>query len=262
MKSITEFLEFKQKNRPISMVTCYDYLSAKIIACTNIDAVLVGDSAAMVMHGFSTTVNADINMMLAHVAAVARGLPGRVMIADLPFLAHTKGKKFLMEGVDAIMKAGANAIKIEGAGASLKSIRFMTDADVPVMGHLGLTPQSVNKLGGFRIRGRDDSQKAKLLDDSKRLEDAGVFALVLEMIPASLAAEITASLTVPTIGIGAGNMTSGQILVLHDLLGMNPGFRPKFVKRFLDGEALITEALNRYDAEVKSLVFPSEKESY
>jgi len=244
------------------MVTCYDYLSAKIIAGTNIDAVLVGDSAAMVMHGFNTTVNADINMMLAHVAAVARGLAGRVMIADLPFLAHTKGKKFLMEGVDAIMKAGANAIKIEGAGATLKTIRYLTEADVPVMGHLGLTPQSVNNLGGFRMCGRDDYQKAKLLDDSKRLEDAGVFSLVLEMIPAALAAEITESLTVPTIGIGAGNMTSGQILVLHDLLGMNPDFRPRFVKRFLEGEPLIREALNRYNAEVKSLVFPSEKESY
>ncbi len=262
MKNITEFLEFKQKNRPISMVTCYDYLSAKIIASTNIDAVLVGDSAVMVMHGFSTTVNADFNMMVTHVAAVARGLTNRVIIADLPFLAHTKGKKYLMEGVDAIMKAGANAIKIEGADASLKTIRFLTDTDVPVMGHLGLTPQSVNKFGGFRIRGRDDNQKAKLIEDSKRLEDAGVFALVLEMIPSALAAEITASLTIPTIGIGAGNMTSGQILVYHDLLGMNPGFRPRFVKCFLDGETLIREALNRYDTEVKSLDFPSEKESY
>jgi 3-methyl-2-oxobutanoate hydroxymethyltransferase len=222
----------------------------------------VGDSAAMVMHGFNTTVNADINMMLAHVAAVSRGITGRVMIADFPFLAHTKGKKFLMEGIDVIMKAGANAIKIEGADASLKPIRFLTDADIPVMGHLGLTPQSVNKFGGFRIRGRDDNQKAKLIDDSRRLEDAGVFALVLEMIPSALAAEITASLTIPTIGIGAGNMTSGQILVYHDLLGMNPGFHPRFVKRYLDGETLIREALNRYDTEVKSLVFPSEKESY
>lgn len=244
------------------MVTCYDFLSAKIIACTNIDAVLVGDSAAMVMHGFGTTVNADLEMMKFHVAAVARGLCDKAIIADLPFLAHTKGKKYLMEGVDALMKAGANAIKIEGAGASLKIIQFLVKADVPVMGHLGLTPQSVNKLGGFRICGRDDSQKARLLDDSKRLEDAGVFALVLEMIPAALAAEITASLTIPTIGIGAGNMTSGQILVLHDLLGMNPDFRPRFVKRYMEGDLLMKEALNRYDADVKSLIFPSEKESY
>jgi len=237
-------------------------LSAKIIGQSNVDAVLVGDSAAMVMHGFGTTVNADLEMMKFHVAAVARGLPDKVIIADFPFLAHAKGKKYLMEGVDELMKAGANAIKIEGAGASLKPVQSLINADIPIMGHLGLTPQSVNKLGGFKIRGRDDQQKAKLLEDSKKLEDAGVFALVLEMIPSDLAAEITASLTIPTIGIGAGNMTSGQVLVLHDLIGMNPGFNPKFVKRYMDCAGLIKEALNFYDADVKSLDFPSKKESY
>ncbi len=226
------------------------------------DAVLVGDSAAMVMHGFPTTVNADMEMMKLHVAAVSRGLPGKVIIADLPFLAHTKGKKYLMEGVDALMKAGANAIKIEGADASLAAIQYLIQADVPVMGHLGLTPQSVNKLGGFKVRGRNNEQKTKLLEDSRKLEDAGVFALVLEMIPSPLAAEITEVLDIPTIGIGAGNSTSGQVLVLQDLLGMNPGFNPKFIRHYMEGAELIRGALNAYDAEVKCREFPSEKESF
>ena len=262
MNSITDFQRFKSLSRPVSMVTCYDYITARIIDQTTIDAVLVGDSAAMVMHGFKTTVNAGIEMLIYHVAAVSRGLTGKVLIADLPFLAHTKGKHKLMEGVDSLMKAGANGIKIEGADSALSAIGIMVNADVPVMGHLGLTPQSVNKTGGYKLRGKENGQRLKLFEDARKLEDAGVFAIVLEMIPAELAGEITQILNVPTIGIGAGNLTSGQVLVLHDLLGMNADFKPRFVKKYMDGNQMIKDALTVYDNEVKSKMFPSEKESY
>ncbi len=244
------------------MVTCYDYLSAKMISQSDIDAVLVGDSAAMVMHGFRNTVNAGLEMMEFHVNAVARGLAGNLIVADMPFLSHLKGRGPLLEGVDRLMKAGANAVKIEGAGITAKVISYLVKSDVPVMGHLGLTPQSVNKFGGFRIQGKEADQRTRIMEDARILEDAGVFAIVLEMIPADLAGQITRSITVPTIGIGAGNGTSGQILVWHDLLGMNPGFEPRFVRKYLDGASLIKNALNQYNADIKEGSFPSQKESF
>lgn len=262
MRSINDFYDYKSRNLPISMVTCYDFLSARIISQTPIDAVLVGDSAAMVMHGHRTTVNAEIGMMTYHVSAVARGLSGKILIADLPFLEHTKGIRVLMESVDALMKAGANGIKIEGANLSLESIRHLIRADVPVMGHLGLTPQSVNKLGGFKVQGRENGQGIRIKDEAKLLEEAGVFAIVLEMVPADLAGEITENISIPTIGIGAGSRTSGQILVLHDLLGLNLDFNPRFVRHYLEGAKLIQNALVKYDTDIKSREFPSESESY
>jgi 3-methyl-2-oxobutanoate hydroxymethyltransferase len=262
MKSITDFLIYKQQHRPIAMVTCYDFWSASIIDKTGIDAVLVGDSAAMVMHGYKTTVNADFDMMAMHVAAVSRGLNGKVLLADLPFLAHKKGQRHLMKGVDTLIKAGASGVKIEGADSCLKSVKALVTADIPVMGHLGLTPQSVHKMGGFKLQGKDTVQKQKIQEDAKKLEETGVFALVLEMVPAELAREVTESLTIPTIGIGAGNSTSGQVLVLQDMLGMNPGFNPKFVRHYLEGANLIKGALDKYSEDVKSREFPSVSESY
>lgn len=262
MNSILEFQKYKNENKPISVVTCYDYWSARIIEESNIDAVLVGDSASMVMHGFENTVNADIHMMESHVAAVRRGLKNKVIIGDMPFLAHRKGLKDLMLSVDKLIKAGAQAIKIEGANGHIKSIAHVAESGVPVMGHIGLTPQSIHQLGGYKVQGRNDKTADELVNDAKSLENAGCFGIVLELVPAELAKRITKELTTPTIGIGAGKYTSGQVLVLQDLLGMNKDFSPKFLRTFMNGFQLIQTALNNYDESVKGKSFPDKKESY
>lgn len=261
MKSVNEFKVKKENHEPISLVTCYDYWSACIIDETDIDAVLVGDSAAMVMHGFSTTVNAEVDMMSYHISAVKRGT-SKFLIADFPFLAHKKGKEYAMEVVDKFLKSGANAVKIEGAGTTTDLIKFIVESGIPVMGHIGLTPQSVNGLGGFLLQGKNVESAKKLIEDAKSLEQAGCFSIVLELIPAQLSKEITESLTIPTIGIGAGIFTSGQVLVLQDLLGLTKNFHPKFLRKYLNGFDLIKGALKKYDEDVKRKLFPSDKESF
>ncbi|MDP2366477.1 MAG: 3-methyl-2-oxobutanoate hydroxymethyltransferase [Ignavibacteria bacterium] len=262
MKTINEFKISKESNKLISVVTCYDHWSALIINDTDIDAVLVGDSAAMVMHGFDTTVNAEVEMMSYHLAAVKRGLSEKLLISDMPFLAHRKGDQYAMETVDKFVKLGANAVKIEGAGSNVRIIKHIIDSGVPVMGHIGLTPQSVNSIGGYVLQGKNDKTAHQLIEDAKALEDAGCFSIVLELIPAQLAKKITESVNIPTIGIGAGPYTSGQVLVLHDLLGLNKIFNPKFLRKYLNGFELIKDALIHYDQEVKLKTFPGEKESY
>ncbi|MCF8240538.1 MAG: 3-methyl-2-oxobutanoate hydroxymethyltransferase [Melioribacteraceae bacterium] len=262
MNSVKEFAKMKNDNKKISVVTCYDYWSAKILDKTNIDAVLVGDSAAMVMHGYETTVNADIEMMAFHINAVKRGIKNKLIIGDMPFLAHKKGIDQLVENVDTIMKAGANAVKIEGADGNLESIEYLVKSGVPVMGHLGLTPQSVNQLGGFKLQGKENGAAQKIINDAKLLEEAGCFSVVLELVPAELARNITEIISIPTIGIGAGPHTSGQVLVLHDLLGMDDEFKPKFLRKYLNGFQLIKDAVNQYDDDVKNSKFPNGKESY
>jgi len=262
MKSINEFKKMQKSDSKISIVTCYDFWSAKIIDQSNVDAVLIGDSSVMVMHGFNSTANATIEMMELHVAAVCRGIKNKFVIADLPFLAHRKGKKWLMSCVDRLIKAGANSIKIEGAGDNIKMISRVVNSGIPVMGHLGFTPQSINQIGGVIVQGKQEFASEKLVNDAKNLEKAGVFAIVLELVPDILAEKITKTISIPTIGIGAGNKTSGQVLVLHDLLGMDNDFNPKFLRKYLDGFSLITEALNKYDSDVKTKIFPSIEESY
>lgn len=262
MKSVNEFFEAKQNKRNISMVTCYDFWSAKILSKTDIDAVLVGDSAAMVMHGYETTVNATIEMMEMHIAAVNRGLKNKFLIGDMPFLAHRKGIKETMNSVDKLIKAGAQAVKIEGANGQIKIIHHVVDSGIPVMGHLGLTPQSIHQFGGFKVQGKDEEVTHHLIDSAFQLQDAGVFAIVLELVPAKVAEKITNKLSIPTIGIGAGPSTSGQILVFQDLLGMDENFTPKFLRKFMDGSQLITESINTYNEEVKANTFPSIKESF
>jgi 3-methyl-2-oxobutanoate hydroxymethyltransferase len=262
LKTINDFKLKKGEGIPISLITCYDFWSAQIISESDIDAVLVGDSAAMVMHGFESTVNAEIEMMSYHLAAVKRGLKNKLLIADLPFLVHRKGDQHVTETVDRFMKLGANAIKIEGAGSNIKIISHIVDSGVPVMGHIGLMPQSVNSIGGFLVQGKDDESSKRLIDEAKSLEDAGCFSIVLELIPAQLAKEITESINIPTIGIGAGSYTSGQILVLQDLLGMNKDFSPKFLRKYLNGFELITNSLNKYNSDVKNNIFPNELESF
>jgi len=262
MKTVQEFKLMKLAAKKISVVTCYDYWSALILDESDVDAVLVGDSAAMVMHGFETTINAELEMMRYHVAAVKRGLKNKFLIADLPFLAHKKGLNFLTGSVDALMKAGAQAVKLEGAEQNIESIKHLVSAGIPVMGHLGLTPQSVHKFGGNKLQGKDESSAERILKDAQSLEEAGCFSIVLEMVPSKLAKTITEALSIPTIGIGAGVYTSGQVLVLQDLLGCLKDFNPKFLRKYLDSFSLIKSALNTYSLEVKEQKFPSEKESY
>lgn len=262
MKNINGFQKQKSEGKNITLITCYDFWSAQIIDESDIDAVLVGDSVAMVMHGFATTINATVDMMATHTAAVRRGLKNKFLISDLPFLAHKKGREQLVSSVDSIFKAGAEAIKIEGAKDVLDDIKYLVSSGIPVMGHLGLTPQSVHKFGGFTVQGQSKSEAEIIIDEAKRLEDSGIFALVLEMLPSEISKTITKSLSIPTIGIGAGKYTSGQILVLQDMLGLIEKFNPKFLKKYFDGYNEIKIALNNYNEEVKGNVFPSENESY
>lgn len=263
MKSVLEFSRFKQERQPITMVTCYDAWSAKLIAQSPIDAVLVGDSAAMVMHGHESTVHARLDLMAAHTAAAARGLGGAVfLVADLPFPLHRLGRERALEAADVLLKAGAQAVKLEGFRGHEDTVHHLVESGVPVMGHLGLTPQSVHQLGGYRVQGRQEEEAERLVDDALGLQAAGAFSIVLECIPASLAARVTRDLVVPTIGIGSGVQCDGQILVLQDLLGLNDGFRPKFLRTYLEGSELVRDALRRYADDVKSAAFPAREESF
>lgn len=262
MKNITEFQKYKNENKPISVITCYDYWSAKIINETEIDAVLVGDSAAMVMHGFDTTVNANMQMMVYHIEAVKRGVKNKLIIGDMPFLSYRKSLIETMNNVEQYMKAGSDAVKIEGANGHLEYIKHIVDSGVPVMGHLGLTPQSIHQLGGYKVQAKNKNAAEKLKTYAKQLEDAGCFSIVLELIPAELGKEVTDSLNIPTIGIGAGKYTSGQVLVLQDMLGMNKDFNPKFLRKYINGFELLKGALNNFSADVKNKNFPNEEESF
>ena len=262
MKSILDFQKKKNAGEKITMLTCYDYSFARIVADSAVDVLLVGDSAAQVMHGHSTTLNASTEMIAAHTQAVARGAPAKFIVADMVFLSTRKGLKHTMDQVQKLMQAGAHAIKIENADGHLELIRHIVESGVPVMGHLGLTPQSIHQLGGPKVQGKLPAAAEKIKQDARDLEKAGCFSLVLECVPSALAQQITVELSIPTIGIGAGVQTDGQVLVLQDLLGMNPDFRPKFLKKYLNGFDLIQGALNSYVSEVKSSQFPTKEHSY
>ncbi|MBC7420842.1 MAG: 3-methyl-2-oxobutanoate hydroxymethyltransferase [Bdellovibrio sp.] len=262
MKTILDFQKKKVAQQKITMVTCYDSTFAQLVSGSNIDAILVGDSLAQVMHGHKTTLNTSTNIMALHTAAVVRGANDKFVVADMPFLATRKGLRNSMDQVEKLIKAGAHAVKIEGADGHLELIKHIVESGVPVMGHLGLTPQSIYQLGGPKIQGRTTDTADKLLKDSLAVQEAGCFSLVLECIPAVLSKKITEQLTIPTIGIGAGPDTDGQILVLQDMLGMNKGFSPKFLKKYLSGADLITEALNSYVSDVGLQKFPLKEHSY
>lgn len=261
MKNIIEFQNKKNKSEKISMITCYDYSFAKIIDQTPIDTILVGDSAAQVIHGHLNTLAATVPMMALHTEAVRRGTE-KFIIADMPFLSTRKGLKNTMDAVGSLMAAGANAIKIEGCKGHEKLIRHIVDSGVPVMGHLGLTPQSIHQLGGPKIQGRNEIQAEEILSEALLLEQAGCFSLVLECVPATLAKKISVKLKIPTIGIGAGIDCDGQVLVLQDMLGMNSEFNPKFLKKYSDLNSEINKSLNNYFTDVQSKAFPTKEYSY
>ena len=260
MKSILDLARARREQRPIVMVTAYDAPMARIVAASEVDVILVGDSAAMVVHGLPSTVHATLDMMVLHTAAVRRGAPESVIVADMPFLTVRRGREAAVDAAGALVRAGATAVKVEGLAGHEDVVTHLVGSGIPVMGHLGLTPQSVNQLGGYRLQGRSEAEAAQLLAEARQLEELGAFALVLECVPAALAAEITAALSVPTIGIGAGGGASGQVLVLTDLLGLSPEFRPRFARQYHDGYAATLAALNAFAHDVRAARFPAPAE--
>jgi 3-methyl-2-oxobutanoate hydroxymethyltransferase len=260
--NILEFAERKKQGRKISMITSYDYWTAKIIAGTNVDCVLVGDSASMIMHGHPSTLQISTEMLAHHTQAVVKGCPNKFVVGDLPFLSYRKSLTENMNNMEALMKAGAHSLKLEGAAGNTELIKHAVQSGIPIMGHLGLTPQSVNLLGGFKVQAREKQERELLKQNAVALQDAGCFALVLECVPDEIASEVTQLLSIPTIGIGAGIGCDGQVLVLQDMLGMNPQFKPKFLRTYLDGASLFTEAINHYVSDVTEQKFPNQNESY
>ena len=260
MKSILDFARAKREERPIVMLAAYDALMARLIAASEVDAILVGDSVAMVVHGFPSTIHATVEMMCVHTAAVRRGAPAMMVIADMPFLSVRQGRDEAVRAAGALMQAGATAVKIEGVAGHEEIIAHLIESGIPVMGHLGLTPQSVHQLGGHRLQGRTPEAAAQLKSDAEILEKLGAFALVLECVPAATAAKISGALTIPAIGIGAGPDTDGQVLVLADLLGLDAEFRPRFARRYLEGHGAVLGAVNTFVGDVRSARFPARAE--
>ena len=255
---ITDFALKKAIGEKITMLTCYDYPSARLIAETPLDCVLVGDSLAMVVHGHESTITATMEMMILHTKAVARGLRDQLLITDLPFLCHRISRENTIHNVKKLLEAGAKAIKIEGGDAdTCETIAYLVMAGIPIVGHIGLTPQSILKLGGYKIQGRTEAEAEKLIEQAQCLEKAGCTALVLECVPESLAKSITEALTIPTIGIGAGSVTDGQVLVWHDMLGLQSDYLPKFVKQFAQTTDTMINAIQQYIHQVKATQFPA-----
>jgi 3-methyl-2-oxobutanoate hydroxymethyltransferase len=257
--NILDFQRKKNQEKKIVMLTCYDYFSARIIDTTAIDCVLVGDSAGMIMHGYPNTTLVTIDDMVAHTKAVARGTT-KFIITDMPFFSYRKGLNSSCDAVVKLIQAGAQAVKIEGAHGNSSLIEHLVTSGIPVMGHIGMTPQAIHQLGGNRVQGKNEACAKDLLSQAKMLQQAGCFALVIECVPWSLAKQITENLSIPTIGIGAGPYTSGQVLVLQDLLGLQTELTPKFVKHYLDGATLFKEAIEKCVDEVTSSDYPSVSE--
>ena len=260
MKSILDFSRAKREQQPIVLVAAYDALMARLVAASEADAILVGDSVAMVTHGFPSTVHATTEMMCLHVAAVHRGAPAALVVGDMPFLSVRRGKHAAADAAGALMQAGATAVKVEGVSGHEDVIAHLVGSGIPVMGHLGLTPQSVHQLGGYRLQGRAPAEAERLRAEARALEDRGAFAFVLECVPAALAAAITEERAIPSIGIGAGAGTSGQVLVLSDLLGFDAQFQPRFARRYLEGHEMVIDAVNRFARDVRAGQFPAREE--
>lgn len=260
--NVLDFQKKKIAEDKICMITCYDYTFAKILAATTVDCILVGDSVAMTIHGYPNTLAATIDMMVVHTQAVRRGAPDKFIITDLPFLSYRKSLSHSISATQTIMQAGANAVKLECAAGNLKLIQYLVESGVPVMGHIGLTPQAMHVLGGFKVQGKNNDAAARLKMEALQLQDAGCFAIVLECVPMQLAKEITENLTVPTIGIGAGNGTDGQVLVIQDLLGLGSDYLPKFVKTFANGQLEAKRSIEQYNTEVRNKTFPSAQYAY
>jgi len=261
--TLATILRRKGDGRKLSMVTCYDAAFARLVDLSGVDMVLVGDSLGNVMLGHDSTIPVRLDDMIHHSAAVARVLTRAFLVVDMPFMAcQVSVEQALTNCARVMQEGGAQAVKIEGGGAVLPQIRALVAAGIPVMGHLGLTPQSVHALGGYRVQGRTDAVRRQLLEDAVALEAAGVFSLVLEMVPTDLAAEVAQKLKIPVIGIGAGAGTDGQVLVLQDLLGFDESFNPKFLKKYANLGKAVRDALDAFDRDVKSGAFPDASHSF
>ena len=255
--------EMKDNKEKISMLTSYDYTLAKIVDSAGIDVILVGDSASNVMAGHETTLPITLDHMIYHASSVVRAAKRSLVVVDLPFGSYQgDSKKALSSSIRIMKESGAHAVKLEGGAEIIESVERILTAGIPVMGHLGLTPQSIYKFGTYTVRAKQEAEAEKLIDDAKLLQESGCFAIVLEKIPANLAKKVTSELNIPTIGIGAGPHTDGQVLVLQDLLGMQNNFKPKFLRHYLSGEKLLGDAISTFNEDVKSSAFPSCEESY
>lgn len=255
--------QMKERGEKIAMLTAYDYSMATLVDQAGVDAILVGDSASNVMAGNLTTLPITLDQMIYHATSVVRGVKRALVVCDMPFGSYQGNSKEALANAIRIMKeSGAEAVKIEGGAEVRESIERILSAGIPVMGHLGLTPQSINKFGTYNVRAKSEAEAAKLMEDALMLQEIGCFALVLEKIPADLAKKVSEALYIPTIGIGAGSATDGQVLVMQDMLGINQGFSPRFLRRYADLGNVIVDAIGNYVSDVKAVDFPNASEQY
>jgi 3-methyl-2-oxobutanoate hydroxymethyltransferase len=255
--------EMKIRGEPIAMLTAYDYTFARLLEEAGIDVILVGDSASNVIAGHETTLPITLDQMIYHASAVVRAVERAMVVVDMPFGSYQGDSRAALKAAIRIMKeSGAHAVKLEGGRPILSTVRRLVEAGIPVMGHLGLTPQAIYQFGSYRVRAQEEAEAQRLYEDALALAEAGIFALVLEKIPAALAQRVTQDLPIPTIGIGAGPHCDGQVLVLYDMLGLNKAFSPRFLRRYADLHTIVVEACKQYIQDVKSRDFPSQAESY
>ena len=265
MRKVTthRLIEMKKRGEKISMLTSYDYTTAGIVDQSGIDAILIGDSASNVMAGNVTTLPITMNQMIYHASSVVRAVNRALVVCDMPFGSYQVNCSEGVTNAIRIMKeSGCDALKLEGGVEIIDTVKKILNAGIPIMGHLGLTPQSINKFGTYTVRAKEDGEAEKLISDAHALEEAGCFAIVLEKIPANLAAQVASELTIPIIGIGAGGGVDGQVLVVSDMLGMTKGFSPRFLRRYADLNTIMTDAIGHYVSDVKSGDFPNDKEQY
>ncbi len=261
--TVKSLVDMKKRGEKISMLTSYDYTMAQIVDGAGIDVILVGDSASNVMAGHETTLPITLDQMIYHASSVVRAIDRSLVVVDLPFGSYQSDPKEALRSAIRIMKeSGGHAVKLEGGKEVKESIKRILKAGIPVMGHLGLTPQSIYKFGTYTVRAKQEEEAAKLKEDAKMLEKIGCFSIVLEKVPAKLAKEVAESVSIPVIGIGAGNGVDGQVLVVHDMLGMTHEFNPRFLRRYLDMHTEMTKAFKNYNEDVKSGDFPNENEQY
>lgn len=262
-KTVRDIEERYRAGERIAMVTCYDYTFARLVDQVDIDVVLIGDSLGNVVQGEETTLPVTVEDVIYHTRAVVRGNESAHVVADMPFMSYQAEPAEGVRNAGRLLKEGAaQAVKIEGGEEVAPTIERIVGAGIPVVGHLGFTPQSVHKIGGYQVQGREEEAREQLLADARALEEAGVYCLVLEMVPSGLADEVTAAVDVPTVGIGAGDGTDGQVLVLHDLLGLDASFSPRFVKRYAELEPRVVEALEAFRSEVRSGAFPDDEHAF
>ncbi len=263
MTTVLDVQRFKDEGRRFAMLTAYDYPSARILDEAGIPILLVGDSLGMVMLGYPTTLPVTLGEMMHHAKAVARGSRQALLVGDMPFMSYHQSVEQAIAGAGRFLQEGGmHAVKLEGGGRVVEITRRLTEIGIPVMAHLGLTPQSVHQMGGFKVQGKTDAQAARILADAKELEDAGAFSVVLEGVPSPLAGRVTKALRIPTIGIGAGPQTDGQVLVFHDVMGLTTGKAPKFVKRYASLADEIARAANQFADDVRTGAFPGPEHSY